>query len=426
MGEPVGEPSDARIAAARDAGRALVRQTPLLASDTIGEAAGGPVLLKTENLQRTGAFKLRGAVAKLGALGAAAQRGVVTGSAGNHALALACAARAAGVPCEVFMPEDAPIGKVDGARRYGATVRLETPTLAGAMAAAHAEAGDRGLSFVHPFDDLDVVAGQATLGLELLDAVPDLATVVVPLGGGGLAGGVAVAVKRARPEVRIVAVQAAAGAAFPPSLAAGHPVDVDPAPTIADGIAVKRPGELTLPLVQRYVDAVEVVTDDEIAEAMVLLLERSKLVVEGAGAAGVAAVLAGRVPAPAQGTTVVVLSGGNVDATVLAAVVRHHETAVGRSLVLVGRIADRPGELASLLTALAAFGVNVVDVSHVREGVDLGVRETAVQIVVETRNPDDAARLRQWAAARGFASTAVASSGMWREGLWRAAASEQP
>ena len=224
------------------------------------------------------------------------------------------------------MPQDAPIGKVNGARRYGATVRLESPSLAEAMAAAHAEARDRGLSFVHPFDDLDVVAGQATLGLELLEAVPDLATVVVPLGGGGLASGVAVAVKRARPDVRIVAVQASTGAAFPASLAAGHPVDVDPRPTIADGIAVKRPGELTLPLVQRYVDAIEVVDDDEIAEAMVLLLEQSKLVVEGAGAVGVAAVLAGRVPPAGAGPTVVVLSGGNVDATVLSAVVRHHET----------------------------------------------------------------------------------------------------
>jgi threonine dehydratase len=226
--------------------------------------------------------------------------------------------------------------------------------------------------------------------------------------------------------VRVVAVQASAGAAFPASLAAGRPVDVDPRPTIADGIAVKRPGEITLPLVQRYVDAVEVVTDDEIAEAMVLLLEQSKLVVEGAGAAGVAAVLAGRVEATSSaGTTVVVLSGGNVDATVLAAVVRHHETTIGRSLVLVGRIADRPGELAGVLTALAAFGVNVVDVSHVREGVDLGVRETAVQIVVETRNPDDAARLRQWAAERGFASTAIDPGRMWRAGVSGDASSEE-
>jgi threonine dehydratase len=332
---------------------------------------------------------------------------VVTGSAGNHALALACAARALGVPCEVFMPQDAPIGKVESARRYGATVRLETPSLADAMAAAHTEAAARGVTFVHPFDDLDVVAGQATLGLELLEDVEDLAAVVVPLGGGGLAGGLAVAVKRARPEVRVVGVQAGPCAAYPASLAAGHPVEIDPRPTIADGIAVRRPGELTLPLVARYVDDVVVVSDDEIAEAMVLLLEQSKLVVEGAGAVATAALLAGRVDVPARGTTVSVLSGGNVDATVLAAAVRHHETAVGRSLVLVGRIADRPGELARLLTALAQFGVNVVDVSHVREGVDLGVRETAVQIVVETRNPDDAARVREWASGAGFASTIV-------------------
>ena len=220
----------------------------------------------------------------------------------------------------------------------------------------------------------------------------------MPLGGGGLASGVAVAVKRARPDVRIVGVQAGACAAYPASLAAGHPVEWNLTPTIADGIAVKRPGELTLPLVQRYVDAVEVVTDDEIAEAMVLLLEQSKLVVEGAGAVGVAAVLAGRVPVAGPGTTVVVLSGGNVDAT-RARRGRPAPRDHGRTQPRARRAGRRPArELARLLTALAEFGVNVVDVSHVREGVDLGVRETAVQIVVETRNPDDATRLRAWAA----------------------------
>jgi threonine dehydratase len=371
-------------------------------------------VLKAENLQRTGAFKLRGAVAKLAALGGRAAQGVVAGSAGNHALALACASRAAGVPCDVFMPADAPVSKVDGARGYGATVHLEARTLADAVAGAQAFAESENLPFVHPFDDLDVIAGQATVGMELLEDVDDLATVVVPMGGGGLAGGLAVAVKRARPEVRVVGVQAAACAAFPASIAAGRPVDCAPVATIADGIAVKRPGELTLALVERFVDAVEVVTDDEIAEAMVLLLEEAKVVVEGAGAAGVAAVLTERVRPHGAGTTAVVLSGGNVDATVLAAVVRHHESLVGRSLVLLGRMADRPGELARLLTALAEFGVNVVDVSHVREGVGLAVRETAVQIVVEARDPGDAGRLEAWARDHGFALNVVDHARAWR------------
>ena len=247
-------------------------------------------MLKAENLQRTGAFKLRGAVAKLAALGDEARRGVVTGSAGNHALALACAARRTWRALRgLHAPATRRSARSKAPRRYGATVRLETPSLADAMAAAHTEAAARGLTFVHPFDDLDVVAGQATLGLELLEDVEDLAAVVVPLGGGGLAGGLAVAVKRARPEVRVVGVQAGPCAAYPASLAAGHPVEIDPRPTIADGIAVRRPGELTLPLVARYVDDVVVVSDDEIAEAMVLLLEQSKLVVEGAGAVATAA-----------------------------------------------------------------------------------------------------------------------------------------
>jgi threonine dehydratase len=407
------EPSDERVAAARTAGRDLVRRTPLLSATGVDAAVGGSVALKAENLQRTGAFKLRGAVAKLAALGEGAQRGVVAGSAGNHALALACAARSAGVRCDVFMPADAAVSKVDAARGYGATVHLESSTLAGAVSEAEAFAVTEGLSFVHPFDDLDVIAGQATVGLELLADVDELSTVVVPLGGGGLLGGIAAVVKRTRPDVRVVGVQAAACAAFPASIAAGRPVDCSGVPTIADGIAVKRPGRLTLPLVERFVDAVEVVTDDEIAEAMVLLLDEAKVVVEGAGAVGVAAVLAGHVRAGGPGTTAVVLSGGNVDATVLAAVVRHHETLVGRSLVLIGRMADRPGELARLLTALASFGVNVVDVSHVREGVGLGVRETAVQIVVEARDAADGRRLEAWATEHGFALRVVDHSRAW-------------
>ena len=312
------------------------------------------------------------------------------GSAGNHAWALAEAARTRGVPCEVFMPARAPIAKVEGCVALGAVVRLAGESVEDCVAAARERAQEGGLAFVHPFDDPDVVAGQGTIGLELLEDVDDLAKVVVPLGGGGLASGVAIAVKSARPDVEVVGVQAEACAAFAESLRRGEPIGVASAVTIADGIAVKRPGGLTLGLVARWVDDVVAVGEDEIAEAMVLLMERGKLVVEGAGAVGVAALLGGQVAAAASGTTVVVLSGGNVDPGMLAAVARRHETQVGRRLVLFTRVPDRPGSLARLLACVAGADANLVAVEHVREGVDLHVRETAVQLVLETRGHEHA------------------------------------
>jgi threonine dehydratase len=375
----------AHIARARVAVSDVVRPTPVLPSKTLSERCGGSVALKAENLQRTGSFKLRGALNKLASLGAGCDRGVVAGSAGNHAWALADAARARGVPCEVFMPTQAPLAKVEGCLALGAVVRLVGDSLDECFAAATARAREGGLAFVHPFDDPDVVAGQGTIGLELLDDVADLAKVVVPLGGGGLSSGIAIAVKSARPDVEVVGVQAGACAPFAASLRLGEPVGVPSALTIADGIAVKRPGALTLGLVARWLDDVVVVGEDEIAEAMVLLMERSKLVVEGAGAVGVAALLGGLVAPAPSGTTVVVLSGGNVDAGLLAAVARRHETQVGRRLVLFTRLPDRPGSLAHLLACVARAGANLVEVEHVREGVDLHVRETAVQLVLETR-----------------------------------------
>jgi threonine dehydratase len=380
----------ADIARARAAVCDVVRRTPLLASETLSERCGAPVALKAENLQRTGSFKLRGALNKLAALGAGCDRGVVAGSAGNHAWALAYAARERGVPCEVFMPSQAPLAKVDGCEALGATVRLVGDSLEECFDAARARSREGGLAFVHPFDDPDVVAGQGTVGLELLDDVDDLAKVIVPLGGGGLASGIAIAVKSARPDVEVIGVQAGACAPFSDSLLRGEPVAVSSALTIADGIAVKRPGELTLGLVERWLDDVVAVGEDEIAEAMVLLMERSKLVVEGAGAVGVAALLGGLVAPARGGTTAVVLSGGNVDAGMLAAVTRRHETQVGRRLVLFTRLSDRPGSLAHLLACVAGTGANLVEVEHVREGVDLHVRETAVQLVLETRGREHA------------------------------------
>ena len=383
----------------------VARVTPVLPSATLTERFGAAVALKAESLQRTGSFKVRGVANRLSALGEeGCAGGVVTGSAGNHAQALAHAARARGVPCEVFMPHGAPIAKIQGAAALGATVRLVGSAVEECLAAAHARAEEAGMAFVHPFDDPDVVAGQGTLGLELLDAVPDLAKVVVPIGGGGLASGVALAVKSARPEVQVVGVQVERCAAFRASLDAGHPVRTAPALTIADGIAVKEPGGLTLELVKAWVDDVVVVSEEEVAEAMVLLLEKAKLVVEGAGAVGVAALLGGQTAPAAGGTTVAVLSGGNVDAGLLAEVARRHETEAGRRLVLLTRVPDRPGNLARLLTLVGELGGNVLEVQHVREGIDLHVRETAIELVLETRGRDHAEQVLVAVRDAGYAA----------------------
>ena len=382
---------------ARAAVRDAILDTPVVAAVGLGQ----DVVLKAENLQRTGAFKVRGALNKLAALGDGCATGVVCGSAGNHAQALAYAARARGVPCEVFMPTLAPVAKAEGAAALGATVHLGGASVDECLGLARDRAAATGMGFVHPFDDPDVVAGQGTLGLELLEQVPTLGTVVVPVGGGGLVSGIAVAIKSARPDVRVVGVQVEASSSFGPSLAAGAPQVVDVAATIADGIAVKRPGDLTLALVRRWVDEVVVVSDDATGEAVVLMAEASKLVVEGAGAVGVAALLAGLV-APSPGTTCVVLSGGNIDPGLLAELARRHETGAGRRLVLATRIPDQPGALAGVLDLVARAGANVVAVEHLREGVDLHVRETAVQLVLATRGHDHAARVTAILEAAGL------------------------
>ena len=380
----------------------IVRRTPVLSSRTISELCGATIALKAENLQRTGSFKLRGALSKLAALGDGCAAGVVTGSAGNHGQALAYAARVRGVPCEVFMPASAPIAKVEAASALGAEVRLAGEHVLDALTAAEERGREAGLSLVHPFEDLDVIAGQGTIGLELLEDVEDLAAVVVPIGGGGLASGIAIAVKEQRPEVKVIGVQAEACAPVAASLRAGEPVHAPRALTIADGIAVKQPGALTLELLERYLDEVVVVPEDDIAEAMVLLLERAKLVVEGAGAVGVAALLGERVGCPGQGTVVAVLSGGNVDPGLLASIARRHETEAGRRLVLLTRVDDRPGALARLLAVVAERGANLVEVSHVREGLDLHVRETAVELVLETRSRDHASECVSAVAGAGY------------------------
>jgi threonine dehydratase len=369
----------------------VIRETPVVSSRTLTERVGTTVALKAENLQRTGSFKLRGALSKIAALGDDCAAGVITGSAGNHAQAVAYAARARGIRCDVVMPTTAPIAKLDAAATLGASIELYGDTVTEALQRARERAAEKGLAFVHPFEDPDVIAGQGGIGLELLDQVPDISRVVVPVGGGGLVSGIAIAIKSLKPDVEVVGVQVDACAPFIPSVASGRVIAVDSALTIADGIAVKRPGELTLSLIREWVDEVIAVPEDEVAEAMVFLMERAKLVVEGAGAVGVAALLCGRLAASASGgTTVVILSGGNVDPGLLADVARRHESQAGRRLVLLARLPDLPGSLARLLALIGEWGANVRDVSHIREGLDLHVRETAVQLVLETRGPEHA------------------------------------
>jgi threonine dehydratase len=362
-----------------------VRETPVLAAGELSRRVGGGVVLKAECLQLTGSFKVRGAFHKLSGLGPEElEAGMVAASAGNHAQAVALAAQRRGSHADLFMPAESPLAKISAVRGYGGEVHLVGGSYDEAASAAREFTEAEHGTLIPPFDDPDIVAGQGTVGLEISRQAPAIRQVVVPLGGGGLAAGVAIAVKAKLPGVNVVGVQAAACSPYIDSLAAQRPIGARSANTICDGIAVKRPGELTLPLVERHVDEIVTVSDDEVAQAMVLLLERSKLVVEGAGAVGVAALLAGKVEATAEGETCVVLSGGNVDASRLAECIRLGETAAGRRLVIWTVVPDRPGALAALLRIVAEHGANVVDVEHIREGVELHVRETAIELVLQT------------------------------------------
>ncbi len=364
-----------------------IRATPLLSARELSSRFGAPVQLKAENLQRTGSFKLRGALNKVANLPPEAlERGLIAASAGNHAQAVALAARARGAAAEVVMPAEAPLAKVEAVRGYGAVVRLVGGGYDDAAAVARALAAERGATLVEPFDDPDVIAGQGTVGLEIADAAPETRLIVVAIGGGGLAAGTAIAVKTLLQGVRVVGVQAEGRVGG----------------TICDGIAVKRPGQVTAPLLERWLDETVTVSDDEVAEAMVLLLERSKQVVEGAGAASVAALLAGRVEPPAEGTACAILSGGNVDATRLVECIRLGETAAGRRLVFSTVVTDRPGELSGLLATVAESGANVLDVAHIREGMDLHVRETAVRLVLQTDGAEHGAAVLAAVRGRGF------------------------
>ena len=384
----------------------VISHTPTLPSRALSDIHGGPVLLKMENLQRTGSFKIRGAAYRLSKLSAEERsRGVVAASAGNHAQGVALAAQALGIPATIFMPLGVPVPKLLATRGYGAEVVLEGETVTTSLRLA-AEFSERtGAVLIHPFDHRDVVIGQGTLGLELLEDAPEVDTVVLGIGGGGLIAGVAAAVKARAAElgrtVRIIGVQAENAAAVPPSLAAGEPVDIVTRPTIADGILVARPGAIPFEIIKDLVDEVVTVSDDDLARAILILLEQAKVVVEPAGAAGVAAILAGKVSG--TGTTMAVLSGGNIDPLLLLRVVQHGLVAAGRYLQLRLCIDDRPGSLATLLDTIAGTGANIAQVEHTRTDTALTVSQVLVNVQLETKGHEHCTAVVERLRGAGYA-----------------------
>jgi threonine dehydratase len=386
----------------------IVRTTPLELSRPLSAVLGVPVWLKCENMQRAGSYKVRGAYTRISRLSDAERaRGVVAASAGNHAQGVALAAGLLGARSTVFMPEGAPLPKVTATKGYGATIEYAGNTVDDALVAAREFAERTGAILIHPFDHPDVIAGQGTVGLEILEQCPDVGTIVTAVGGGGLISGVAVAAKALRPQVKIIGVQAEGAAAYPPSLAAGEPVKLRESATIADGIAVLRPGDLNFAHVSKLVDEVVTVTDEDLSAALLLLLERHKMVVEPAGGAAVAALLTGVVPIAEP--VVAILSGGNIDPMLLLRVIEHGLASAGRFLRLSVRTGDQPGELARLLGEIAETRANIVDVMHSRHSARLSFGEVEIQLSVETRGPDHSAALI--AALRGAGYTVSLLSG---------------
>jgi threonine dehydratase len=397
------------VRSARDLLQGVVSPTPVAGSRALSELCGGPVWLKCENLQRTGSFKIRGAYTRLARLDEEQRaRGVVAASAGNHAQGVALAAQMLGIEATVFMPERAAIPKVGATRGYGAHVHLVGETIEGSIAAATEFAERTGAVLVHPFDHPDVIAGQGTVGLELLEQVPDVRTVLVCTGGGGLIGGIAAAVKAQRPDVAVVGVQAEGAAAWPASLAAGRPVALESMRTIADGIAVGRPGDVTFPQVAALVDEILTVDEDALSRALLHCLERAKLLVEPAGAAAVAALL--QHPRRFATPAVAVLSGGNVDPLVLLHVIQHGMASAARYLSLRVRVGDRPGALAELLALVGSLGANVLDVEHSRISDTLPLGDVEVALALETRGPEHCAELVDALRVAGHAVSEVAGA----------------
>lgn len=379
----------------------VVRRTPLEHSRVLAEHTGCDVHLKAENLQRTGSFKVRGAYVRLRGL-TAAQRaaGVVAASAGNHAQGVALAASLLGIRSTVFMPEQAPLPKLAATRSYGADLRPEGAVLERTLSAAREHAERTGAEFIHPFDHPDVVAGQGTVGLEILEQLPEVGTIVVPTGGGGLVGGIAAVVRQLRPDVRVVGVQAEQAAAWPASLAAGKPVRLTGTHTMADGIAVGEPGAVTFEHVSRFVDEVLTVSEEALSRALLLCLERAKLVVEPAGVAAVAGLL--EHPERFGGPTVAVLSGGNIDPLLMLQLIRYGMTSAGRYLSLRVRLSDRPGSLVNLLGQLSGLAANVLDIEHSRISGALALGEVDVEVTLETRGPEHSANVVEQLTEAGY------------------------
>jgi threonine dehydratase len=377
----------ADIQAARRLLRGVINTTPILVDERLSEDLGARVFLKAENTQRSGSFKIRGAYNTIARLEPAERdRGVIAHSAGNHAQGVALAAKLVGIPATIVMPERAPLTKVAATRRLGAEVILHGATFDDAGAHARTIQHERGLTYVHAFNDERVIAGQGTIGLEIVEALPDLALLIVPIGGGGMIGGIALAVKALLPDVRIVGVQAAGCAPVSASLAAGEPVTAPAARTIADGIAVKRPGDLTLPLIREFVNDVVTVDDEEIGRGIAHVVQNSKQVVEGAGAAGVAALLSGKVVPRAGESVCVVMGGGNIDGNLLARVIEQVLVKQGRYILLRTTVDDRPGNLAPLVELVAAAGANVIDIFHRRAVWLVPVDRVGVEMVLEVRD----------------------------------------
>ncbi len=388
----------ADVRAAQELLRGVILDTPVQGSRPLSERVGGPVWFKCENLQRAGSFKIRGAYTRISRLTEEeAGRGVVAASAGNHAQGVALAASLRGIKSTVFMPEGAPIPKVEATKAYGAEVLFHGHAVDESLVAAQEFSDQTGAVFVHPFDHPHIVAGAGTVGLEILEQVPDVKTVVVCTGGGGLLAGISVAVKGLRPDVRVVGVQAEGAAAYPASLSAGRPMALESMATMADGIAVGCPGPVPFAIIDELVDDLRTVSEESLSKALLLCLERAKLVVEPAGAAAVAAVLDD--PTAFEPPVVVVLSGGNIDPLLLMRVLRHGLAVAGRFLSFRARISDRPGALVSLLAEVAAADASVLEVEHVRTDPRLRVDEVEVQLQLETRGAEHCeevqARLRQ-------------------------------
>ena len=396
-----GLPDLADLEAARELLRGVIIETPIETSRWLSDLVGTQVVLKCENLQRTGSFKTRGAYVRIAHLTDAERaRGVVAASAGNHAQGVALAARLTGASARVYMPEGAPIPKERATRGYGAEVVFAGRSVDEALTEAYAHAERTGAVLIHPFDHADIIAGQGTLGLELLDQVPDLRTVIVPVGGGGLIAGTALAIKTRRPDVRVIGVQAEGAASYPPSLAAGAPVPLGVMRTMADGIAVGVPGALPFALIREHVDEIRTVSEESISRALLARLERAKLVVEPAGAVGVAAMLDD--PGAFEGPVAVVLSGGNIDPLLLSKVIHHGLIADSRYLVLRIVLPDQPGALAGLTALVAQAGANVVQVSHGRADPGLTLGDVEVLMQLETRGHTHAAALMDLLTASGY------------------------